>query len=751
MIHNVDTLFGKVVKHLLLLFFCLMVFLGQLHAQTLIISSSGETDLPGTNWSRSGTNPVTITVTVGDASISPSVINNYLNNEIDVIIEVPLDIRIADGISKTSGLAAALTFNAGRDIFVQETITSSSSGIILSFNADSDNDNIGAITVSKNLSTNGSPIYFLDDVSFNGSADQQINSGAATIDFGGEVMLSNTSGVTLLTTNEDITFSGVVNSGNSYSLDAIERTWDGAFAAHSSEETYLATITSKMELTAAMAIVPNGGAWLGGSDKQGEGTWKWMTGPEAGRTEFWTTALAQGIKGYSGTNGSYVNWNTGEPNDSGSDEDALQIRNNTDGYWNDLPTTSSTLASVVENELPPSPLIINAGTGDVVFNGSVGEGKALQRVSITAANTVVNGGGVKTDGGEQSYTGNLSIGGSNVVFEMLNTTSSFTLNANKTITGTNTAESTLTIKNPNNILLASGSNITAGTYPLNLILWANTNASADGYVDIKSTSITTNNGDLWMGGGNSNTAWGAHNVGSGSSVSSTSTGLLLDGVSINTGAGAVKLAGKSTCTTAASHGIWINEGAVTSTSGSIVLTGTGGAATGAAANCDGVRIEGSVQSSTGNIYLTGYSATEDQSEGIAVEPTGVLTSSIGNITLRADNIFFATDARATSAGELSISPLTASATIGIAGAAGTLSLPSSRFASNFTDGFSQITIGNGTQSGNINLNTVSFRDNMRLQTSGTVIINATQTVEAQNIKLQIDNNLDMGTDSKIIR
>ncbi|MFB3389873.1 T9SS type B sorting domain-containing protein [Flavobacterium sp. LAR06] len=82
---------------------------------------------------------------------------------------------------------------------------------------------------------------------------------------------------------------------------------------------YLATLLSADEakLSGEQA---SGTGWIGGSDQETEGTWKWVTGPEAG------TVM------------SYAFWNNGEPNNLG-DEDYAHITQpgvGIKGSWNDL-------------------------------------------------------------------------------------------------------------------------------------------------------------------------------------------------------------------------------------------------------------------------------------------------------------------------------------------------------------------------------------------------------------------------------
>ena len=63
-----------------------------------------------------------------------------------------------------------------------------------------------------------------------------------------------------------------------------------------------------------------GAGWIGGSDAQTEGVWKWVTGPEAG-TVFWNG-------GPNGSTPNYANWNSGEPNNCCGGEDYAHITYN---------------------------------------------------------------------------------------------------------------------------------------------------------------------------------------------------------------------------------------------------------------------------------------------------------------------------------------------------------------------------------------------------------------------------------------
>lgn len=101
---------------------------------------------------------------------------------------------------------------------------------------------------------------------------------------------------------------------------------------------YLATITSSIENDFIWSKI-DGVGWIGANDAQNEGTWRWVTGPEAG-THFWQGTYANGYR----VNNRYSNWNTGEPNNVikswGDDEDYAHINadpNSVSKSWNDLP------------------------------------------------------------------------------------------------------------------------------------------------------------------------------------------------------------------------------------------------------------------------------------------------------------------------------------------------------------------------------------------------------------------------------
>jgi len=88
---------------------------------------------------------------------------------------------------------------------------------------------------------------------------------------------------------------------------------------------YLVTIGSAEENAFLLSQMAGGAIWVGASDfYSSEGDWKWVTGPEAG-TSFW-------LGDENGTELTYANWDTGEPNDNGNQDFCHFL---TDGTWDD--------------------------------------------------------------------------------------------------------------------------------------------------------------------------------------------------------------------------------------------------------------------------------------------------------------------------------------------------------------------------------------------------------------------------------
>jgi hypothetical protein len=139
-------------------------------------------------------------------------------------------------------------------------------------------------------------------------------------------------------------------TGHYYQRIDTARTWDAAKAYCETLDSpdgkshgYLATITSNEEDQFVQHLTSRGTrAWIGGSDEDDEGEWRWETGPEQGK-QFWEGRGADN-GGYP-VGGMYTGWKDGtEPNRYNSDEDNLQmIRNMWGGGngWNDAQGTSA--------------------------------------------------------------------------------------------------------------------------------------------------------------------------------------------------------------------------------------------------------------------------------------------------------------------------------------------------------------------------------------------------------------------------
>lgn len=127
--------------------------------------------------------------------------------------------------------------------------------------------------------------------------------------------------------------------------------WETCRDAAVSMGGYLATITSAAENDFIMSLNPPGlhVAWIGGSDAEQEGVWKWVTGEV-----FYNNGTCNG----------YCNWGPGEPSGGGEGEDYMELwvpAHPKSGFWNDGAQCDGNNASfIVEYDHDPNHQTSNA-------------------------------------------------------------------------------------------------------------------------------------------------------------------------------------------------------------------------------------------------------------------------------------------------------------------------------------------------------------------------------------------------------
>ncbi len=170
-----------------------------------------------------------------------------------------------------------------------------------------------------------------DAITING-ARGDINNTLATLTY-----TPTSIGVDTIEVNLGSNVTGVIIDpigGHAYKIIDDSLTWNQARVAakqlvYGGVQGYLANITSDSE---DQFIVEHltGNGWIGASDQDEEGDWKWVDGPEAG-TSFWSGPGA--INGGQPVDGAYNHWNYIEPNNSSNEDCAEYIVGQ---GWNDL-------------------------------------------------------------------------------------------------------------------------------------------------------------------------------------------------------------------------------------------------------------------------------------------------------------------------------------------------------------------------------------------------------------------------------
>jgi filamentous hemagglutinin family protein len=275
--------------------------------------------------------------------------------------------------------------------------------------------------------------------------------------------------------------------------------------------------------------------------------------------------------------------------------------------------------------LDPNNITIQNGGADTNVSCS---GGSPNTCSTTDDNAIVTDATINTSlNAGTDVTIQTSTGGANTQAGDINVA------AGTTISKTAGGDATLTLKAHNSILFngTSGShvNVSSSSGKLNVVLNSDTNQGADagagGAINLTYTDVTSNGGNITLGGGANPATTGALGT------VANNDGIVLSGSTLTSGAGAISLRGRgrSIGGTANLWGVALDTGSqVSTTSGNITVNGTGGAGT---TDNYGVYVNGSpakitTQDGTVNINGTAGAGTGQQNAGVTLYNGGQITS-----------------------------------------------------------------------------------------------------------------------------
>ena len=258
-------------------------------------------------------------------------------------------------------------------------------------------------------------------------------------------------------------------------ISSVGITWTDAKTAaethfYYGRQGYLATITSYEEAVLVGKQAPGAG-WIGGSDAETEGVWKWVTGPEAG-TIFWN-----GDSSGSSPAGAFAFWNTGEPNNLGGENYAHITAPGVGkaGSWNDLSNTGA-----ASGDYQPKGYIVEYGMpGDPHLSTSVSTTITVHTITSTTATS-------SCGPGQVTLTATSNVG--NVWWYDSNTSTTPVFIGNTYTTPVLTSSKTYYVT-PEGCSVNSGIPVTATINPLPVILTSfdfyncDVDTVSDGYTD----------------------------------------------------------------------------------------------------------------------------------------------------------------------------------------------------------------------------------------------------------------------------
>ncbi|PHQ32232.1 YDG domain-containing protein [Rhodopirellula bahusiensis] len=510
-----------------------------------------------------------VTVNTADNNVSVgSVSNGTDEGDISIVSDIITGAMAGDA---TLTLVADRHISLSTGVVIDASQNANANRLNVKFWADQDNSGDGINIVGGSINTNGGDLTFGNgntatfsdsevqvggDLYVNGLAAQTLETGGGDITINGETIVANPNGLTVDAGSGNIEFGGVVNSGNTYEGVNSVGSWTNAVSAAASGtgdqagDTYLATITSRLENAIAGFAVNYQQSWLGGRRVTGIGTddaWRWVTGPEGLQDDGQGLiyALQNEAGGVTPQNDLFNNWNPGEPNNwTGSEIGASNTENESAhqftgsaGNWNDLNRTSSSLDWYVkESNAVASPLTVTT-TGNVDFGGGIGGSKGLASLDVTGSVISVNGNAIATTGAQNfssdltvtsastlqidatslavqgaidfsAASGNVDVTTPISVLGDISIVSGNDLNLHGEVTRTGNADTSTLLKADRHVVLHEDADLTTTNGSQSIQSWADADNSGDGINTVFSDVIATSGGAVRFGNGETLTIGG---------------------------------------------------------------------------------------------------------------------------------------------------------------------------------------------------------------------------------------------------
>ncbi|GAB4094175.1 HYR domain-containing protein [Flaviaesturariibacter terrae] len=262
---------------------------------TILVSQSGTYTVTGSSNGCSGTSgPVTITVVDNSAPVPTVPVLPTLTGECSVTASAPT------ANDECSGLVVATTsdpvgYSTQGTYTIHWTFTDASGNT-----AQQDQT-----VIVKDVTP---PVI---SCAFNVTVNAAPNSCGATVSYNAPSATDNCGNGSLPTSLDGYTYKGTYG-GHTYFISNSPTTPEDAHARAIALGGHLVTISDAQENAFVSAMSPNF-IWIGHTDREVEGTFKWVTSEPV----------------------TYTNWNSGEPNNYGGNEDWAVINWGPNGTWND--------------------------------------------------------------------------------------------------------------------------------------------------------------------------------------------------------------------------------------------------------------------------------------------------------------------------------------------------------------------------------------------------------------------------------